>query len=47
MTVDEPKTYKPRELSKLLGVSNECLRQWATEGKIKCIVTKGGACARA
>ena len=36
------KTYKPGELSKLLGVSNECLRNWHNEGKIKSITTQGG-----
>ena len=36
------KTYTPKELSKLLGVTNECLRIWSNEGKIKFTVTEGG-----
>ena len=34
--------YKPRELSKLLNVSTECLRKWNTEGKLKSSTTEGG-----
>lgn len=42
MSTDGLKTYKPKELSELLGVSNECLRLWYEEGKIKGTTTKGG-----
>ena len=38
----EGKMYKPRELSKLLNVSTECLRKWDTQGKLKSSVTEGG-----
>jgi predicted site-specific integrase-resolvase len=39
---DGYKIYKPNELSKLLGVTNECLRIWGAEGKIKFTTTEGG-----
>ena len=38
----EGKMYKPRELSKLLNVSTECLRKWNTEGKLQSTITEGG-----
>jgi excisionase family DNA binding protein len=34
--------YKPKELSKLLEVSNETLRRWSEEGKLKTCFTDGG-----
>lgn len=36
------KLYKPKELSQLLGITNESLRKWNQEGKIKSITTEGG-----
>lgn len=36
------KMFKPKELSELLGVSKECLRNWSLEGKIKFTTTEGG-----
>ena len=42
MNQDGCQVYKPKELSKLLNVSNECLRLWSKEGKIKSAFTEGG-----
>lgn len=34
--------YSPGQLSAHLGVTNECLRKWEMQGKIKSVKTKGG-----
>lgn len=36
------KLLTPKEASKLLGVTIDCLRKWERAGKIKCVKTLGG-----
>lgn len=38
----ETRLFKPKELSKLFDVTDETLRRWEKNGKIKCITTDGG-----